>query len=102
MDGKRTEATLGVVEEDLETRALRRTQAQREEVEREEARRSATGDETAQHDRRADKAEYLKQKLEQRAAAERDADGPAGAERGPAATADDEADTDEFEAIQET
>ncbi len=60
-------------EEDIETRALRRQQAERAEAEWTEADVDPTEAGTAAHERRADKAEYLKQKLEERAAAEREA-----------------------------
>jgi hypothetical protein len=62
------------VEEDIETRALRRAQAEREETERREAESTPLEDEAEAHTRRADKAEYLKEKLEERAESERDAD----------------------------
>lgn len=62
------------MEEDLETRALRRAQAQREENEREQARDAPTEDGTDEHSARAAKAAYLKGKLDERAAAERKAD----------------------------
>ncbi len=61
-------------EEDIETRALRRQQEQIAEAEREHAEEAVTGEEADAAARRADKAEYLKQKLEERAAAEREAD----------------------------
>lgn len=61
-------------EDDIETRALRRQQADRAETERTEADAAPTEEETATHERRADKAEYLRQKLQERAQAERDAD----------------------------
>ncbi len=60
-------------QDDIETRALRRQQAERAEAERTEAQDAPSDEETAQHERRADKADYLKQKLEERAAAERKA-----------------------------
>jgi hypothetical protein len=62
------------VEEDRTTRELKQDQAAREEGERQGAEESDLEEETAEHERRADKAAYLKQKLEERAAAERDAD----------------------------
>lgn len=61
------------MDEDIETRALRRQQADKAESEREEAKDAPTDEETAAHERRADKAEYLKEKLEERARAERQA-----------------------------
>jgi len=60
------------MDEDIETRALRRAQEERELIERREAERSPAEEETEMHDRRADKAEYLKKKLEERAEAERE------------------------------
>lgn len=60
-------------DEDIETRALRRQQADRARAEWAEADHAPTEEGTAAHERRADKAEYLKQKLEERAEAERDA-----------------------------
>ncbi|HKF81075.1 MAG TPA: hypothetical protein VKB17_09650 [Thermoleophilaceae bacterium] len=57
--------------EDLETRKLRERQAQREAGERHDAAEADTDEGTAQHERRADKAEYLKRKLEERSEAER-------------------------------
>jgi hypothetical protein len=65
-------------EEDIETRALRRQQKDIADAEREHAEEAATGEEAEAAARRADKAEYLKQKLEERAAAEREAGGPPG------------------------
>jgi hypothetical protein len=62
------------VEEDRTTRELKQDQAAREEGERQGAEESDLEEETAEHERRADKAAYLKQKLEERAASERDAD----------------------------
>jgi hypothetical protein len=62
------------VEEDPTTRELRERQAEREAVEREDADSADTDEGTAQHERRADKAEYLKEKLEERSDAEREGD----------------------------
>lgn len=62
------------MDEDIETRALRRAQKERELIERREAERAPAEDETQTHERRADKAEYLKEKLDERAEAEREAD----------------------------
>lgn len=58
-------------EEKPETRELRTVQAQRETSEVEMVKESTTPDEAAQHERRADKAAYLREKLEQRAESER-------------------------------
>ena len=60
------------MEEDPTTQELRLEQQRKEEEEREEERRSTTEDEAEQHERRADKADYLKKKLEERAEAERE------------------------------
>jgi hypothetical protein len=60
-----------VSDEDPTTQELRLEQLQREGAERERAGRSIEKDEAEQHERRADKAEYLKQKLEERAESER-------------------------------
>jgi hypothetical protein len=62
------------VEDDPTTQELRISQAEREQAEREHAQRSVDDEETKQHDRRAAKAAYLREKLEQRERAERDAD----------------------------
>jgi hypothetical protein len=59
--------------EDPTTQEFRTRQAKREEEEREKAEESPSPDETDQHEARADKAAYLKKKLEERAAAEREA-----------------------------
>lgn len=61
------------MEEDPTTQELRISQLQRELAERKRAERGHTEDDTEQHERRADKAHYLAEKLEQRARAERDA-----------------------------
>jgi hypothetical protein len=60
------------VTEDPTTQEFRTRQAKREEEEREKADESPSPDETDQHEARADKAAYLKEKLEERAAAERE------------------------------
>ena len=59
------------MEEDPTTQELRLEQTRREALEREEAEESPTEDEADQHVRRADKADYLKKKLEERAESER-------------------------------
>jgi len=56
---------------DPTTEELRLEQLQRGARERDRAARSPTEDESEQHERRAEKAEYLREKLEKRAAAER-------------------------------
>jgi len=60
--------------EEPDTEELRRQQARREAAEREVADAADTDEGTAQHERRADKAEYLKQKLKERSEAEREGD----------------------------
>ncbi|HXD63314.1 MAG TPA: hypothetical protein VNV17_01795 [Solirubrobacteraceae bacterium] len=56
---------------------LRRRQGQQERVEREQIADADTGAEADRHRRRAEKARYLRRKLEERQRAERDAgDGP--------------------------
>jgi hypothetical protein len=60
------------VEEDPTTRELRARQERREAEERDSARETDSEDATDQHERRAEKAEYLKKKLEERAASERE------------------------------
>ncbi len=61
--------------EDPTTQELRIEQLQRERAEREAATEGATPDDTEQHERRAEKAGYLREKLEERAEAEREAAG---------------------------
>ena len=58
---------------DPTTEELRVEQLHREAAERDRAAEAATEDESDQHERRAEKAEYLREKLEERAAAEREA-----------------------------
>jgi hypothetical protein len=60
------------MEEDPTTQELRLEQLKREEAEREAAEEGITPDETEQHERRADRASYLREKLEERAQAERE------------------------------
>ena len=62
-----------MLEEDPTTQELRVRQMKREEDARVEADRAPEEEDTAQLDRRADKAAYLKRKLEERAEAEREA-----------------------------
>jgi hypothetical protein len=59
------------VSEDPTTQELRLEQLRREEAERDRAERSPDPDDTNQHQARAAKASYLREKLEERAAAER-------------------------------
>ncbi len=61
-------------EEDPDTKELREVQARRVREELQQARVASDEEEESQHARRADKAEYLRQKLEQRAQSEREAD----------------------------
>ncbi len=56
-----------------QTEELREAQRKREQVEIEQARAADDEQEAAQHQRRADKARYLRRKLEERASAEREA-----------------------------
>ncbi|MFL5822532.1 MAG: hypothetical protein ACJ764_03730 [Solirubrobacteraceae bacterium] len=49
-------------------------QRDREEAEVEQARSASDDQEAAQHERRADKARYLREKLQERAESERDPD----------------------------
>jgi hypothetical protein len=58
--------------EDPTTGELRIRQAERESLERRQAENAETGEETEEHVRRADKAAYLREKLEERADAESD------------------------------
>lgn len=58
--------------EDPTTRELRIRQAERESLERRQAETSDTEEETEEHARRAQKASYLREKLEARADAESD------------------------------
>jgi beta-lactamase class A len=73
-----------VSEEQPDTKELRLAQSRREAEERALARAAPDEEETATHQRRADKAHYLQQKLEERAESEREA-------TRPGASADDEA-----------
>jgi hypothetical protein len=59
------------MDEDPTTQELRREQTERESKERGEAEQTELDEDTAQHERRADKAAYLREKLEERADAER-------------------------------
>jgi hypothetical protein len=58
--------------EEPETRELRKLQHEREEAETEQAETALTEDEAVQHQRRAEKAAYLRRKLEERAESERE------------------------------
>lgn len=65
---------IGAMSEEPETERLKETQQEREEAESEQAASAVTDDEAAQHQRRAEKAAYLREKLEERAESERNAD----------------------------
>jgi hypothetical protein len=56
---------------DPKTEELKLTQVERERAERQRAEAVPDDEEAAQHERRADKARYLAEKLEQRAESER-------------------------------
>ena len=58
------------MDEDQITEELRIEQGERERLEREAAERAHSKDETGQHRARADKAAYLREKLEERERAE--------------------------------
>lgn len=60
-------------DQDPTTQELKVRQLQREVEERERAREADTDEGTGSHKRRADKAEYLREKLEERERSERDA-----------------------------
>jgi hypothetical protein len=60
--------------EDPKTEELRLLQGQREADEQQRADGSRDEDEAAQHERRAEKARYLREKLEERAQSERELD----------------------------
>ncbi len=62
------------MDEDPTTEELRSAQAEREAAERSRAQGADAPEEADAHARRAAKAAYLRQKLEQRAAAEREND----------------------------
>jgi hypothetical protein len=59
------------VTDEHNTEELKLTQLERAEAERKRAQSVPDEDEAAQHERRADKATYLAQKLEERAESER-------------------------------
>jgi hypothetical protein len=62
-----------VPDEDLTTKELKVRQLQRAEKERRRVTEADTDEGTGSHRRRADKAEYLREKLEEREKSERDA-----------------------------
>ena len=59
------------MEEDPQTAELRIAQSHREDTERARAGESERKEEAAAHDRRAEKAAYLRERLEERAGSER-------------------------------
>jgi hypothetical protein len=63
------------VTDEPDTEELKQTQLEREQAERRRAETVPDDDEAAQHERRADKARYLAEKLEERAESERRDDG---------------------------
>ena len=67
-------------DEQPDTSELRRVQSRREAEEQSLARAAADDEETAIHQRRAEKAHYLREKLEERARSEREAGGSAAEE----------------------
>jgi len=75
-----------VTNEDPTTQELRLEQLQRETAERDRAGASPDPDEAEQHERRAEKAGYLREKLEERADAERAAETHDGRTDGPPGT----------------
>lgn len=72
--------------EDPTTQELRLEQLQREAEERDRVGTSLEPDEAEQHERRAEKAGYLREKLEERAEAERAAETDDGRTDGPPGT----------------
>jgi hypothetical protein len=70
------------MEEDPTTEELRIEQLQRAEEERKRAQEDPTDEGTGQHEARAAKADYLREKLEERAEAERRAAGSDAEDRG--------------------
>jgi hypothetical protein len=66
------------VDEDPKTEELRVEQTERERAERGAEEQSPTEESTEVHRRRADKAAYLREKLEERAESEQSDDGPGG------------------------
>jgi hypothetical protein len=59
------------VTDESTTQELQRRQLEREQAERRRAKTAPEADEAVQHERRADKARYLAEKLEERAESER-------------------------------
>lgn len=75
-DRGRASATVGAMREEPETRKLKKAQTRRELDEQELARRASDEQEAAQHQRRSEKARYLKEKLEERGESEREPQDP--------------------------
>ena len=71
VDRPRRRYGLVMADEHHKTEELKIVQADREATEREAARSAVDEDEVAQHERRADKARYLREKLEEREDSER-------------------------------
>ena len=67
-------STDGAMNEDPKTEELRVAQADREATERSRAQATDQSEQAGAHARRAAKAAYLREKLEERAAAERETD----------------------------
>jgi hypothetical protein len=63
-----------MAEDQHKTEELKIVQADREATEREAAKSAIDEEEVAQHERRADKARYLREKLEEREESERQLD----------------------------
>jgi hypothetical protein len=62
-----------MADEDPQTGQMRAIQREREQVERQHAEEAPTPEDTQTHQRRADRAEYLKEKLRERGEAEAEA-----------------------------
>jgi hypothetical protein len=82
---RRRRSPLTGMDEDPTTQELRVQQLRREGAERERAEHAPTEDAAEQHARRAEKNAYLRERLEQRAEAERAASGEFEEEAGPSA-----------------
>ncbi len=74
LDSGLSRVNLSPMEHDPDTDELAEAQRKREEAEHAQARESLDEHETAQHERRAEKARYLREKLEERAESERRVD----------------------------
>jgi hypothetical protein len=71
VSGSRPSATFQYVDDERETEELAEAQRQREVREKDQARTAADEHEAAQHERRAEKARYLRKRLDERAQSER-------------------------------